>query len=151
MANTHKRVELEKLKEYAQILYTGHQLTYEEIAEKTGVHEQTIGRWVAAESWKRFQRNFQAEREIQIGHLQDELIKLNGNIRKRPEDEQVATSKEADIRRKLVRDIKDLETATSLHNIIAVCKSLLGFIRKADLAKAKEFSRWMDAYIKSVL
>ena len=151
MPSKHTRIELEKLKEYAQILYIRDQLTYEEISQKTGVHEKTIDRWATAGSWKKLQRNFPLIREEQVAYLQDELIKLNASIRKRPEDRQFANSKEADVRRKLVRDIKDLGTGISLADIVTVCKNAVDFTCNYDMTKARQLSDLLDPYVQSLL
>jgi hypothetical protein len=55
------------------------------------------------------------------------------------------------VRRKLVKDIKELETKAALPEIIHACVQLLEFVRKIDLAKAQELSGLIDAFIKSRL
>ena len=56
-----------------------------------------------------------------------------------------------DVRRKLVKDIKELETKASLPEIIAALKLLLDFTRKVDLKDAQLLSKYADALIKSLL
>jgi hypothetical protein len=150
MQSSYSKQELDKLKDHAKILYVNDRLTQEEISAKTGVHCNTISRWATAGGWKKLRRNIVLTHGEQIANLLDELIQLNASIREKPEGRQFADSKEADIRRKLVRDIKDLEGSASLTEILYASKGILEFIRKIDLAKAQEIARWIDRYVKSL-
>ena len=149
--NPHPNDESAALKGYAKILFTRDRLSQEEVSVQTGVHANTVNRWVAEGGWKKLQRNFVLTREEQMANMLDELIQLNASIRQKPDGKQFADSKESAVRHKLVRDIKNLETSASLSETINVAKGLVGFIRKIDLEKAKEVCRWADQYIKSFL
>ena len=72
--------ELEKLKDYAKILYTRDRLTQEEVSEKTGLHHNTISKWSIEGGWKKLRRSFITTREEQMARMLDELIELNDKI-----------------------------------------------------------------------
>ena len=151
MAKNRSKEETERLKDYAKTLFTQDRLSQKEVAIKSGISEATISKWVVAGNWSKLQRNFLLTREEQMANLLDELAELNAHIKKKAEGLRFADSKEGDVRRKLIRDIKDLETKASLPEVIASCKGLLDFVRKIDLATAQSFSKLIDGYIKSLL
>jgi uncharacterized protein YjcR len=101
----HNKAELEKLKDYAKILYTRDKLTQEEVAERTGVHANTINKWVADGNWKKLQRNFILTRQEQLAFMMDELIELNASIMQKPKGKRFADYKETMIRHQMVQAI----------------------------------------------
>ena len=143
--------ELEKLKDYAKILYTRDRLTQEEVSEKTGLHHNTISKWSIEGGWKKLRRSFITTREEQMARMLDELIELNDKISERPRGSRHADLKESAIRHRLVSDIKNLESDAALTEIINSSKGLINFIRKIDLEKAKEMCRWIDRYMQTLL
>jgi len=143
--------ELEKLKDYAKILYTRDRLTQEEVSEKTGLHHNTISKWSIEGGWKKLRRSFITTREEQMARMLDELIELNDKISERPRGSRHADLKESAIRHRLVSDIKNLESDAALTEIINSSKGLINFIRKIDLEKAKEMCRWVDRYMQTLL
>jgi len=151
MAKTKSKSELEKLKGYAQILYTKEHLSQKEIAERTDISEKTIGKWVADGNWDKYKKNFVLTRQEMMGDLLNEVTEINKAIKDRPEGLRFADSKTADVRRKLILDIKQLETSASKPEAISACAALLEFVRKVSLAKAQELAPFVDGYIKSIL
>lgn len=151
MAERKSKADLEKLKEYAKLLYTRDRLTQKEIAEKTDISEKTIGKWVSEGGWDKLLKNFLLTREEQMGMMLDELNEINAYIKGLPQGKRFADAKLGDVRRKLVKDIKELETKAALPEIIAALKILLDFIRKVNLQDAQLLSKYCDAVIKSLL
>ena len=151
MAKTRSRADLEKLNGYAKILFVQDKLSQKEISAKTDVSEKTIGKWVAEGNWEKLRKNFVLTRQEQMGNLLDELEELNQVIKDRPKGQRFADSKEADIRRKIIKDIKELETKTNKPEAISACIALLEFIRKIDLKVAQELSKYIDGFIKSLM
>lgn len=143
--------ELDRLKDWAKTLITKEGLTQKEAAERVGVTAATINKWYQDGNWENLKKNILLTRQEQMIMLQDELVRLNNAIALKPEGERWADSKEANIRRYLIKDIKDLETKASIPEVIHACQGLLEFIRKIDLTKAQELSKYVDAYIKSLL
>lgn len=138
-------------KDFAKVLITKEKLSQKEAADRVQVSYVTMNKWYHAEGWEKLQRNFLLTREEQMALLLDELSAINAHILTKPEGARFADSKLGDVRRKLVKDIKELETKAALPEIIHSCTGLLEFIRKVDLEKAQELSRYVDGYIKSKL
>lgn len=146
-----KKLTIQQKKDFAKVLITKEKLSQKEAAKKVGVSTVTMNKWYNKEGWDKLQKNFLLTREEQMAKLLDELVEINEHIQTFPEGKRFADSKLGDVRRKLVKDIKELETKAALPEIIHACTGLLEFIRKVDLAKAQELSRYVDAYIKSKL
>lgn len=151
MAKKLTKDELEKSKDYAKILFIKDKLLQKEIAVKTGISEKTISKWAADGKWANEQKNFVVTRQEQMSLLLDELVELNAAIKNKDAGMRFADSKTADVRRKLIRDIKDLETSASKPEAISACIALLNFIRKVDLSIAQQLGPYIDGFIKSIL
>ncbi|MBC7399838.1 MAG: transcriptional regulator [Mucilaginibacter sp.] len=146
--------EIESRKDHVKILYTKENITTQkELALRVGISEKTIGKWVAEEreQWDKLKKNLLLTREEQMLNLYDELTEINAFIKKAPEGSRFADARMGDVRRKLVKDIKELETKAALPEMIHSCMTLLNFIRQADLKIAQDLSKWVDAFIKSQL
>ncbi|MBA3901593.1 MAG: DDE transposase family protein [Bacteroidetes bacterium] len=141
-----------KKKEYAKTLYLKEGITMQkELAVRVGVSENTMSRWMRNEGWEKLRKNILLTREEQIQHLLSELEEINGFIKLKPKGERFASSKEADIRRKIIKDIKELETNASLAEIIDTAKKYTNWLAKIDFAKAKEAASFFDLFIKENL
>jgi transcriptional regulator with XRE-family HTH domain len=151
MAIKATKSENEKSKGYAKILFVKDKLTQKEIAVKTGKTEATISKWVTAGNWEKERKNFLLTRQEQMSYLLDELGELNAAIRKKPEGARYADSKEGDVRRKLIKDIKELETSTNKPEAISACIALLEFIRKVDLVICQQLAPYIDGFVKSIM
>jgi len=135
-------------KDYAKTLFlTNLTMTQKEISERSGVSQKTISKWVNDENWDDLRTSLLTTREQQLANLYMQLRKLNEAILDR-EDQQYATSKEADVLIKLTSAIDKLEQDLSISDIVNVSKKFLDWVRHADLAKAKEMSNLFDAFIK---
>jgi len=144
--------ERERLQEHAKLLYTRDNITVQkELAERDGVDEKTMGKWIEEGGWKKLKRNFVLTREEQLANLLDELEELNSAIKKKKEGERFADSKEANVRRFLIKDIKDLETKALLPEIISALTQFLSFIRTLNFDDTKLIAGYVDAFIKSKL
>ena len=151
MAKTRTRAETEKLKDYAKGLFVNQNLSQKEVATRAGISEHTISKWATDGQWSKLQRNFILTRQEQMACLLDELVEINAFIKTKDAGFRFADAKLGDVRRKLIKDIKELETKAALPEIIAACKGLLDFIRRIDLPKAQELEKLVDGYIKSLL
>lgn len=151
MAKKLTKDEIEKAKGYAKILFVKDKLTQKEIALKTGISEKTIGKWAADGNWEKERKNFVLTRQEQMSNLLDELTEINEFIKNLPEGKRFADSKLGDVRRKLIKDIKELETSSSKPEAISACISLMEFIRKIDVKVAQDLAKYIDAFIKSIL
>lgn len=72
-------------KEYARFLYTEKNLTQKEIAEKAGVTEKTLTKWIGENEgeWKKIRSSLMTSKPQQIKNLYEQLDRLNDEIKSR--------------------------------------------------------------------
>ena len=103
------------------------------------------------EKWEELKTSVSLTREEQLGNLYRQVAEINKAIAARPDGERFATSKEAATINKLAAAIEKMEKETGISDIISVSKGFLDWLRRTDIAKAKELSNYFDAYIKDRL
>ncbi|MDR3133528.1 MAG: DDE transposase family protein [Prevotellaceae bacterium] len=138
--------------ELAKLLYTRGGFSQKEIAEKVGVSEVTMSKWVnGPEKWDLLKTSITATREEQLRRLYLQLSEYNTHIEGREKGSRYPTSKEADAMNKIAATIEKLERETGAVDILNVSKKLLDWLRTFDLAKAQELSDLFDAFLKDNL
>jgi uncharacterized protein YjcR len=137
-------------KEYAKLLYLKENMTQKEIAERVGVSERTMSKWVKEGNWEHMKTSIIITKEEQLRRIYDQIAALNDFISNREIEEgnKFANSKEADTLNKLAAAARSLETDVALADVIEVAKRLINWLRLIDIAKAQEVTRLFDAYIK---
>lgn len=140
-----------KKKEWAKTLYLRENLTQQEIADRVGCSRVTVSNWVRAGKWEEQKVGITLTRQEQVGNLYRQVAEINRSIADRPEGERFATSKEADILGKLAAAISKMEQEIGIADTISVLTSFIEWLRPLDLEKAKEITRFADAYIKDKL
>lgn len=140
-------------KEYAKLLFTQEKLSQKEIAERAKVSEQTITKWVNENNgeWRRLRQNLIVTKKEQLSRIYEQLDEITEQIQTREKGKRYVNSKEADILVKLTAAAKNLETEASISDIIEVSMRFLNWLRPIDLEKAKEFSGYLDGFIKDQL
>ena len=138
-------------KEWAKTLYLRENLTQQEIADRVGCSRVTVSNWVRAGKWEEQKVGITLTRQEQVGNLYRQVAEINRSIADRPEGERFATSKEADILGKLAAAISRMEQEIGIADTISVLTSFIEWLRPLDLEKAKEITRFADAYIKDKL
>lgn len=138
-------------KEWAKTLYLRENLTQQEIADRVGCSRVTVSNWVRAGKWEEQKVGITLTRQEQVGNLYRQVAEINRSIADRPEGERFATSKEADILGKLAVAISKMEQEIGIADTISVLTSFIEWLRPLDLEKAKEITRFADAYIKDKL
>lgn len=134
------------------MLYVKEGITvFKVIAERVGATPHTVSKWAEEDKWEKKRQNMLLTREEQMQNLLIELEELNEFIKKKPEGQRFADSKEGDIRRKLVKDIKDLETKASISEIIETAKRFTKWLSEVDHAKSKEVADLFNSFIKDCL
>lgn len=128
------------------MLYLETAYTQQEIADRVGVNRRTIVRW--AQEWQPLKISYTQTREARIRSTMMQLNELDELIEGREEGKRYPSAKEADIRRKLTADLKDLEQDASIREVIDVSRSILNYIRELNIEHAKMLSDYFDAYIK---
>jgi uncharacterized protein YjcR len=138
-------------KEWAKTLYLRENLTQQEIADRVGCSRVTVSNWVRAGKWEEQKVGITLTRQEQVGNLYRQVAEINRSIADRTEGERFATSKEADILGKLAAAISKMEQEIGIADTISVLTSFIEWLRPLDLEKAKEITRFADAYIKDKL
>lgn len=139
-------------KQLAKNLFTKDGVTTQkELAERVGVCEKTIGKWIVEEKWVSEREGLMLTRGQQIRRLYDQFVALNDEISKRPKGQQYATSGEANTLNLLTKSIKQMETDVSLSELIEALTKLINFVRTENLTEAKIIMKWADLMIKTLL
>lgn len=135
-------------KDYAKILYVKETMTQKEIAQKVGVSEKTLSKWVNDNDWDRLKASIVITKEEQLRRIYNQISNLQADIDSREQGKRYAIPREADILSKLAAAARALETESSIADIVEVSKRFLNWLRLSDVDKAKEFARLLDGFIK---
>lgn len=140
-------------KEYAKLLFTSEKLSQKEISEKVGVSEQTITRWVNANSgeWRRLRQSLFVTKREQLSRIYDQIGEITNSIIEKEQGKRYADSKEADTLVKLTSAAKTLETEASVADKIDVTMKFLDWLRPIDLELAKRIAPLFNSFIKDSL
>jgi len=145
-------LNIEQKKDWAKMLYVKENVTvFKTIAERVGVQPRTISKWVESENWEKLRKNTVLTRSEQLSKLLSQLEEFNAYIETKPQGMRFAESKEADARRKLIADIKALESEASISETVSVCSNIVDWLSELDFDRAKEISDLFDDYIKYLL
>jgi transposase len=139
-----------EIRKYAQELFVQSSLNAKEIAERLNIDEKTIGRWRAEEDWDNVKTSFTMSKSNQLRNFYAQITEINTLISERPLGTRFATNKESDTLIKLTTSIKNLETETSLTDIIDVSIQMTTWLKAVDPEKAKEITLLFDKFIKSI-
>lgn len=135
-------------KEWARMLYCAGDLSQKEIALKIGSSEKTISKWVNENHWDTLRKSLLTTKAEQLRFLYDQLDAINRHIATKDEGKRYADSKESDIIAKTTASIKNLETETSIGELMEAGKQYIRFLQTQSLDKAKENVLLFDAFIK---
>ncbi len=141
-----KQTDKQQQREIAQLLYLNGGLMKKDIAVKLGVSEQTISRWAKLDNWEVLKTNLLTSRKQRLSELYEELREFNRMIAEK-DGYKVASSKEADARRKLITDIKELETRYSLSHTITIGQDFCEFVKTIDEPLANRVLEMFNAFI----
>lgn len=137
-------------KDWAQLLFINERaMTQKAIAEKVGVSEKTLSKWVKAEKWDNLRKSLLVTKEQQLRRLYDQIDAITTEIAER--DKKFANSKEADTITKLTSAIKNLEIETSLAEVFEIGKKFITWLQANDFEKSKEVVDLYDGFIKDQL
>ncbi|HNX65624.1 MAG TPA: DDE transposase family protein [Bacteroidales bacterium] len=136
-------------REWAKLLFIAENLPQNVIADKIGVSKVSVNKWAKQDKWEEQKASFTVTREQQLQRLYMQIANLNKAISER--DQKYPTPSEADSINKMASAIDKMERESSLADIISVSQRFLNWLRLLDLEKAKEFSGYLDAFIKDNL
>jgi transposase len=146
MANDKISIQLKK--DLAKILFTREQLDQKIVAQRVGVSEKTMSKWVNDEGWKELRNRMLISREDQLNSFYEQLSNLNEQIKKN--DFSVPDSKQADIQVKLTASIRSLETDLAIGDIVSAGMKFIKHIQKVGtIDQVKEFAELWNSFIQS--
>ena len=131
-------------RQIARTLFVQGGMTQKEIASKLEVTEQTISRWAKKDHWDELKKNVMSGKQETLRSLYTELQELQTIIE---ENGGVADSKQADIRRKLITDIRQLETRYSVSQTVQIGMDFCEFLKEIDFDLAGKISRYFQSFI----
>lgn len=131
-------------RQIARTLFVQGGMTQKEIASKLEVTEQTISRWSKKDHWDELKKNVMSGKQEILRSLYTELQKLQSIIEG---NGGVADSKQADIRRKLITDIRQLETRYSVSQTVQIGMDFCEFLKEIDFDLAGKISRYFQSFI----
>jgi len=141
---------IKQKREWAQLLYTKEHISQKEIAERVGVSQQTLSRWVTKFKWDELKVSITITREEQLKNLYRQLSEMNKAISER-EGNKYPTAAEADTITKLASAIDKLESETGLNEILSTFKEFLNWLRKFNLEEAQRLVPLFDDFVKTKL
>lgn len=146
-------LSLYQKKEWAKQLYIENKLTQKLIAEKVGVSEKTLSKWVndPHENWERLRKSLLISKQEVLSGLYEQLDELKQKVQQRDKGERYPDSKEADIIMKLTASIEKIEEETNIADVFEVGKRFITFLQQHDLEAAKQVVDYYDAFIKHCL
>ena len=131
-------------RQIARTLFVQGGMTQKEIASKLEVTEQTISRWSKKDHWDELKKNVMSGKQEILRSLYTELQKLQNIIEAQGG---VADSKQADIRRKLITDIRQLETRYSVSQTVQIGMDFCEFLKEIDFELAGKISKYYQSFI----
>ena len=138
------------LREVAGILYMQGYLQ-KEIATKLGVTEKTVAAWKKKDNWDAIKTSLLNSKNERITELYNELAEFNAMIKKRTEGERYPSSREADVRRKLIRDISELEKKYNIGQTTVIARDFVLFAKDIDFDFSQKASEYLDMFINHLI
>lgn len=138
----------EQKKALAKDIYLLGSFTQDEIAAKVGTTRQTVSRWAKAEGWDELKAGMTIGRDQILKNLYRQINEINTNISAREKGERHATTREADVLMKLSASIRKMENDVGISELVSSGMRFINWLKRTDLAKAKEFVNYWDAFIK---
>jgi len=132
-------------KEFARMLFVNEKLSQKEIAQRVNVSERTLGKWMKDGKWEQMRKSMLITKDHNLFLLYEQLQALNEEIQKR--EQKYGNIKEVQTIAMLTTSIQRLEIETSIGQTIEVAKGFIEFLRQIDVDKAKEATKYFDAYI----
>ncbi|MDR1984989.1 MAG: hypothetical protein LBQ28_09230 [Prevotellaceae bacterium] len=150
MERKKKRKDYTNLKEVALMLFL-QEFKQKEIAKKLGISEISVSRWAKDDNWDELKKGVLTAKNKRISELYNELAEFNNMIKTRDEGSRFATSKEADVRRKLIRDITELETKYNIGQTTVIARDFVIFTKDIDFEFSQKANEYFDMFINHLI
>lgn len=102
----------------AKVLFTREKLDQKVIANKVGVSEKTMSKWVNDFGWKNLRNRMLIGKEEILSNLYEQLEELNTTIKAKPSGARFGDSKQADTLIKYTASIRNLETELAIGDLV---------------------------------
>ena len=119
-----------------------------QIAKITGISEKTMSAWVNEEQWKQLKERVKNTPTEMIDDLYAEIALINNKIKSRNPDDQTPTLEEAELRKKILTSIKELQSHLSKPNHIEVIINFLQFLAPRFPHLVEDITLAADTYLK---
>lgn len=130
------------------MLYMQNQLSQKEIAAKTGVAEKTISGWKEKYNWESQRKSLLTSKSSLVRFLYNVLDRLKQKIE---EADGIGDSKQADMVIKYTASIKNLETETSIGELMEAGMKFHKYMQAINPDEALRFLNDYDGFIKEQL
>lgn len=134
----------EQLKDWAQHLYTHEGNNEKAIAHKTGVEEAQVRQWATNGTWAALRKTLPTTRDYQL----EQLYKLMEKVTEKLGDTDDPNPKDVDLVVKYTAAIKNLDTETTLQQIVEVAKLFTNWLKPRDLDLTKTITTQFDKFIR---
>ena len=141
----------QQLQELAKLIYLKENLTQKAIAERVGINEKTIKRWIDEGRWESLKTTLLTTKESELKSLYKQLSLVNVKNTIALEDDDPDTNPNYDELRKLTKSIRELEGETNVGQMFETIMALIDFIRIDSLADAQLVNKYADRFIKERL
>ncbi len=149
MAMKRSKAEIEKLKDWAKVLFCKEGRSQKDIAETVGVSERSISQWKEDGKWETYRQSLMKTKEEQLKELYAQVAEFNNHIKNKAEGHRFPDSKEADALKKMTSSIKDLETELNLSIIIEVGMAFTNYVRGINFSESQMIAEHIDGFIKT--
>jgi DNA-binding transcriptional regulator LsrR (DeoR family) len=122
-----------------------------EIAKRFKISEVTVSNWAKEDNWDALKKGVLTSKNKRISELYDELAEFNKMIQSREVGTRFPTSKEADVRRKLIRDISDLEKKYNIGQTTVIARDFVLFTQELDFEFAQKAAEYFDLFINDLI
>ncbi len=134
------------LKSLAQEIFLHSNINQKELAEKVGVSERTIGKWVNEGNWKNLRTAKNVSRQSLLQKAYANLEKMNTLIE---EHGGVPPKQLTDAKSVFVREVQALDKQDSLSHAVSVMEGFMGFLFKRNPKMAKEVAQYQLEFIET--
>lgn len=143
-----KELTTSQKKEWAQMLYLSGQLTQKDIASKVKTTEATMSRWVKDGQWEKLKKSLLTSKSEILRNLYNFLDKMNEKMNS---ENGFGDSRLADMYVKYTAAIKNLETETSIAEMMDSGQRFHQYLQAIDPKFALEVLNYYDKFIKDQL
>ena len=146
-------LNIKQKEDWAKLLFVQDDMNQKEIAVKVGVSEKTLSKWAndPEKNWNSYKLSLTTTRITELKNFYRILKNLNEQTIKDIEAGNRINPKDADAAIKYSAAIKNLETETSVAQIIEVARMFINDMQTKDAAFALRVANEFDGFIKDRL